>query len=65
MENRLHRGLWKECKNLWSNKKIFSVFTVNGTFLLKLEQYGPHDSVNHLNDLENHLPEESFAKSSL
>ena len=30
-----------------------------------LEQYGPYDSVNHLDDLENLFSEESFAKSSL
>ena len=34
-------GLWKECKKLCNNKKVYSYFTVNGTVRIKQVENGP------------------------
>ena len=49
-----------EKKKQWTNKKIFSIFTVNGTVRLKLKQDGPCNSITHLDDLKSLFPEKNF-----
>ena len=58
-----YRGLWKECKKLWNNKKIYSYFTVNGTVRFKQAENGPYKSITHINDLRALFPEEQISMS--
>ena len=56
----LIRGLWNECKKLWHNQKLFSLFTVNSKLRAKLHQEGPHNRIAHLDELKDLLSDESF-----
>ena len=51
-------------KKQWTKKRIFSIFTVNGTVRLKLKQDGPYNSITHLDYLKSLFPE-NFTMSSL
>ena len=58
-----YRGLWNEWKKLWSNKKIYQYFTVNGTVRIKQVENGPYKNFTHINDLKALFPQEQISMS--
>ena len=58
-----YKGLWNECKKLWSNRKIYSYFTVNGTVRIKQVENGPYKSITHINNLRALFPDEQISMS--